>query len=440
MSGATASPWASGAWKWFPTPDRRLLVLSIAIQLALAVLLGHSRDTRMFMAAGYLVGGGHSPYVPMDLTQVFRHVGFKAMSTVGYPPPWPLLLGGIYRVAYAIGHDLYVYNLAIKLPVIVANVGLAYLAAAVLDNLGARSAVSRRAWLFLLFNPFVIYVGAAWGQIDAIVAVLSLAALVFLYGRRWDLSAAMLALAVCFKPIAAPVVLVALVYVLARSRLRALRYAAVFCAAAFVFYVAPFLLFGWSSAPVRQLNAHFLMSGTMSLMTVVRLVRDPLLMQGHWWLLGLAWIPALAVAALMLRHGVDGFADLTRKSLALVLVFFLTRTWLAEPNVVLVLPLALVLASLGELDRRLLTALWVVPLVFTVVNASPVQLLWVAFPATMEHWLADIGRYGDATLVARAILVVAWQIAGWWTVVVCLRRPRSEPVRDRADGSLVPWS
>lgn len=61
MPAHSAPPWAAGAWRWFATADRRLLVLSVVLQLALAVLLGHSRDTRMFMATGYLVGAGHSP-------------------------------------------------------------------------------------------------------------------------------------------------------------------------------------------------------------------------------------------------------------------------------------------------------------------------------------------------------------------------------------------
>src|SRR5450759_1421639 len=108
-----AQPWAAGAWRWFATPDRRLLVLSVVLQLALAVMLGHSRDTRLFMATGYLVGTGHSPYVPLDLTAVFHHVGFKAISVVGYPPPWPLVTGLVYRSTYALGHNLIVYNLSL---------------------------------------------------------------------------------------------------------------------------------------------------------------------------------------------------------------------------------------------------------------------------------------------------------------------------------------
>ena len=63
MQAPAAPLWATGGWKSFATPDRRILLLSVALQLALAAFFGHSYDTRVFMAAGYLVGTGHNPYV-----------------------------------------------------------------------------------------------------------------------------------------------------------------------------------------------------------------------------------------------------------------------------------------------------------------------------------------------------------------------------------------
>jgi hypothetical protein len=416
--------WPAGGWRWCATPDRRVLLFSLVLQLALALLLGHSYDTRVFMGTGYLVGSGQNPYVGQDLSAVFHHLGFRTLTTVGYPPPWPLALGLIYRVVHVATSNILVYNLAIKLPVIAANLGLAYLVGAVLKNLGADPATTRRAWVFLLLNPLLLYFGAAWGQIDALVALGSLGALVLLTREHRDGSAGLLALSIAVKPTALPILPAALVYLAVRSPGQAMRYAAGFAGGVLVFAVLPFAVFAWDPATVvRHFNAHFVMTGTMSWMTVVRLFRDPLLMQGHWWLVGLLWIPALAVAtAVAVRRGVDGFDGLMRASTALVLVFFLTRTWLAEPNVVLLLPLVLILTSLGQLDRRALTAIWVVPLLFTVFNASPLQLLFVAFPDAMQASLSVVARYGSATLVARAALVIAWQIAGWWIVVSCFRR------------------
>ena len=148
-----------------PVLDRHILLLSVALQLALALVFGHSFDTRVFMATGYLVGSGENPYAASDLGAVFHHVGFDKLGPAGYPPPWPLVLGLLYLVSYAVVPNLLLYNLALKLPVIAANVGLAYLVAALLKELGASPAVARRAWVLMLFNPVLLYFGAAWGQI-----------------------------------------------------------------------------------------------------------------------------------------------------------------------------------------------------------------------------------------------------------------------------------
>ncbi len=422
VAPVATAPWQGGRWRRFATPDRRLLALSIGLQLVLAALLGHSYDTKVFLATGYLAGGGHDPYVAQNVIGVFHHTGFSVIDSVGYPPPWPLALGLLYLAAWAPFHSLVLYAVAIKLPVIAAGVGLAYLTAAWLQNLGVPAERCRRAWIFVLFNPFLLFVGAAWGQIDAIVALLALAALALLVSGRRSASALALALAVCVKPTAAPILLVALAYLAVRSGRRALVYGGTFVAGVFVFYVLPFLALGWSAAPLKHTNAEFTASGGMSLMTVARVFHDPLILRGHWWLLGLAWVVALAVAALALRRGVGDADDLVSKSAALVLVFFLTRTWLSEPNAVLLLPLVLILTTRGRLDGRALTVVWVVPLLYAVANAAPLQTLWLLFPGAMQRSLDWIANYGHVTLLARAALVLVWETAGWWIVVACLRR------------------
>jgi hypothetical protein len=428
---ATAKPqergartWPAGAWRWFPTADRRILLLSIALQLVLGLLLGHANDTRIFMSAGYLVGTGHSPYTPHDLSAIFHHPAFTESSTVGYPPPWPLVLGLIYLAVSTLSHDFLLYNLAIKLPVIAATIGLAYLVAAILQNLGSTPAVARRAWVFVLLNPFMLYFGSAWGQIDVIVAVLSLAALTLLYAQHRDASAGLLALAVATKPIALPIVLAAAVYLLSKSLRRAARYLVLCLAGVLILYLVPFFVFGWRLDPAfGHWNSLVLKSGTLSYMTFLRLWRDPFpVPHDWWWLLGFAWVAALAAATLAMRRGDGSFTDLLKKSTGLVLVFFLTRTWLSEPNVTLLVPLVLLLTAIGALDRRALTIVWALPLAFTLFGWTELQLLFPAFPGAMTRALTVVPHLHSLTVVVRAVLVVAWQIAGWWIVVSCFRR------------------
>ena len=408
------------------TRDWPALLLSLTLQFILAVLFGHAYDIPIFMASGYQVAIGASPYAPADLSLVFHNVAFKGITTAGYPPPWPLILGVIYRLAYATTGNFLVYNAAIKLPLIAANLGLAYLVERILLRLGADHATARRGWLFILFNPFLLLVTAAWGQIDSIVALLSLGALLCLAAERPAVSAALLALALSFKPTAFPLVVVPFFYYLGRhGRGKILTYYAVLAVCIFLLCVAPFFILGWDASPIeRGWNAHFTVGGGMSPFAVLELTQNSYVLPGNWWLLGLLWIPALALAGLALRGGIADLMDLLRKSTGLVLVFLLTRAWLSEQNVVLALPLVLILALTGEVDRRALLALWLLPLVFSVANTALPQLLFPSMPQLMSAILRWMDGFRMVRLISKVIIVVPWQVLGWLLVRRCLARPQ----------------
>ncbi len=425
------------SWKGIQTPYLGILLLSVILQLTLGIYLGHYYDTRLFMATGYLVSSGQNPYIPQDLTAVFQNPTFQDMTSIGYFPPWALVLGVLYRVVQVGMPNLLLYNLVIKIPVIAANIALAYLVAGMLRILGSTEAVIRRAWTFMLLSPFVLYFAAAWGQFDAVVAMLSLLALISLEKEKIKLSAVLLALAVAFKPIALPIFPVALLYQLGRSSRAIWVYAAWFSASLFLACGLPFLLFGWDPTPILLgWNAHFVVGGAMSYMTFYELLRDTYQLPGNWWLLGLAWIPALGVAVYLLRKGIMDFTDLLQKGLGMVLIFYLTRTWLSEPNLMLILPLALILTSIGRLNRAAFHLLWILPLVFTLFNASPPQLLGINFPQSMETLLSWLEEYRTPRLVARTALIIPWQILGWWIVATCFRNAPSQAAVE--GGNLVP--
>lgn len=424
----------TGTRKRFATQDLFILLLSITVQLSLALLFGHAYDMRIFMATGYLVGTGQNPYVAQDLTAVFQNSSFQGMTSVGYPPPWPLVLGVIYQSVNALLPNLMVYNLAIKIPIIMANIGLAYLVAGILKNLGAESGTIRRAWIFMLLCPFVLYFGPAWGQFDSIVALLSLFSLVRLDIGKLPGSAILLALAIAFKPIALPLFPVAVLYLAGKSARQTFLYSFWFAAGLILFCTLPFLVWGWDPTPIlRGWNAHFTFGGGMSFMTFFELLKDTYQLPGSWWLLGLAWIPAMGIACYTLRHGIFGFTDLLRKSLGMTLVFYLTRTWLSEPNILLVLSLALILSSIGDLNRLAFHALWMLPLIFTIFNASPPQLLFLNFPQAMQGLLNRLEEFRNLRLIGRIALVVPWQVVGWWIVVACFKSAPSQADATRGD-------
>jgi hypothetical protein len=407
--------------KQFRINDLSLLLLSTAIQLVVGLLFGHIYDMRIFMATGYLVGTGQNPYIPQDLSSVFHNPTFQAITTVGYPPPWPLMLGVIYRVVYAVVPNFLVYNLAIKLPIIAANIALAWLVAVVLKRLGAQSSTARKAWIFMLFNPFLLYASTAWGQFDSIVALLCLGALLVLDQGKVKRSAVLLALAIAFKPTPLALIPIAFFYLKDKPFRQTLSYYGVLFISSLLFWVAPFYIFGWDPAPILQnWNGQFAVGGGVSFMAFLELVNDSYQLTGVWSLAGSLWVPAVAVAAWLLRPNIVGFRDLLIKSTALIMVFFLTRTWLSEPNIILILPLALILTSMGDLDRRSLAAIWVVPLIFSFFNTATAQMFFPSMPGVMDQMLKLGENYRTLRLVAKVLVVIPWEIAGWWIVFRCI--------------------
>jgi hypothetical protein len=423
MSGEVQSERVTQFRQLFPKKDVGYLLVSILLQLILGYFFGHAYDIRIFMATGYLVATGHDPYILPDLRAIFQNPAFQGLTSIGYPPPWPLILGLIYLLSYAPTHNFLIYNLAIKLPIILANICLAYLVRDILKGQGVSQGIAQKAWIFLLLNPFLLYFTTAWGQFDSLVALLTLAALVVLTKQRLAISSFLLALAISLKPTPVPVILAVTVYLWGSPWRRLVRYLLTFTLSLLAFCILPFLIFGWDASPILHgWNAQFTVSGGMSLTTLYELSAGTYLLPGNWWLLGLLWLPAIFIAALLLPRGDHGFIDLLKSSLALVLIFFLTRTWLSEQNLALILPMVLLLVCLGELPRLTLSAVWVLPLIFTIFNTSPPQLLFPIQPDLMTHLLQWMDTFRDARLVARLLVVIPWQMAGWWMVVRNLRK------------------
>lgn len=417
---------------WWPggrltSRDLALLAGSLLLQLILGLFFGHVYDMPIFMATGYLVGTGQNPYLAQDLSGLFHNSAFSGLTSVGYPPPWPLVLGGIYRLMGGATHGLLAYNLAIKIPIIGANVGLAFLVARLLIKEGAEVAVVRKAWVFMLWNPFLLVASAAWGQFDSAVALLALLALALLDSNKLDASAILLGLAISAKPTALPLIPVAWLYLRHEPRTRTLRYYALLAASLLVFCAGPFVIFGWDpEIIIRNWNAHLIVGGGMSLLTFRELTNGTYALDGAWQILGVLWLPAVAVAAWTIRSRVSQMRGILDASTGLVLIFFLTRAWLSEPNIILVLPLLVILVSLGALPSGVLSAIWILPLVFGLFNTSLVQLMFPSMPVAMGSLLDQPDTYRTAWLLARTVVVLVWQVVGWWIVLRCLHRPALE--------------
>lgn len=403
---------------------RYSILLSAGIQLALGAFTAHPYDGRVFFTVGYSVAHGNSPYVPADVSGVFGHTLFpEAYPGIGYPPPWGFVLALSYLLSYNFLPNVILYNVAIKVPIIVGNILLALLIGRVVLSETSNSTLSKSATSFMLFNPYVVYTTAIWGQFDTLSVLLMLFALFELTQGKRCLSAVALGGAIALKLI--PIVILPLFILYERKRenwLRALRYCVpVLGVVGFSF--APFAL-GWSINPiVDNWNVHFVRIGAFSPMNLL-IPFGISSSTNELSLLGYLWIPSLMlIYYLLLRRPVTRSSDLVLSGLAVMLGLSLTRSWVSEQNLNFVLPLVLLASITQGWSKRWVTATWLLPLVFTVFHSSPVDMLFLVAP---QHFIEQVHAQlqlslhalsldmlqPDIASAARILTTIAWLMVG----------------------------
>ncbi len=414
--------------------DIYFVLFSFTLQVLLAIFLGHYYDLRVFMVTGYTVGNGLNPYEPHILGEVFKHPHFQsAISGIGYPPPWALVLGFIYFFSFNLFPNLLLYNLAIKVPIILGNIVLAYLVRKILTDLHVDESKARHAWLFILFNPFILYTTSVWGQFDTLVSLFSLASLQLLFVKRINASALLLSLAVSLKPIAIPLIPLSIIFLAKSSRKQTLNYLMIFFTTLLIFSAVPFYILGWSLSPIlSNWNIHFMAAGGLSYATVFSFLLNSNRLPESLQLLGLLWIPLLIIGSWIIsRTKIRNMRELLWRAVGMVFLFFLSRSWLSEPNVNLILPMLLILAYSNELKMRNLHLIWILPLVFAVLSSSPHQLLFLIYPEVINIFTTLYTEIIEYVLFARALTVLPWLILGWVIVAKGLSQKLRVQIHNR---------
>ena len=396
--------------------------LSVLVQIPLAVFLGHYYDQRSLIDTGYLVSSGLNPYVTHTIT-VFSNPNLIGVNPIiGYPPLWPLLLGAIYRLTYNLTPNIFLYNFAIKIPIIASNIALAYVTKTVMQRLNMPPKRVQFAWLFLLFNPFTLLTTTAWGQFDTLIALLCVASLYFLSKGKIVKSSILLSLSIALKPISLPLIGLPLLFSTPNNRRKNLIYILITFAMIVGLAVLPFNLLGWMvpSSP-GQITSYFRMADSMTLFNLVEVIQNTAVLPAGLEFLGYLWIPALLIGYyLVYRNPPKSMPELAEKAIILLLIFFLTRTWLSEPNINLIISLALIALASKELNFRNFGFLWVIPLVFMFLNTSVQQLFFLVSPSIIPNLVQLDQSIRLWRLVGKFVIVLVWQVFAWRLVIKLL--------------------
>jgi Gpi18-like mannosyltransferase len=168
-----------------------IMLAAFILRLLFLPAVGHATDIGTFEAWTNSIG----TYGPSGF---YGHAGF-----VDYPPGYMLVLWGVAGLhgllaGLAGAHfDLLLY--LVKLPAILADIGICYL-----TFLIARRMWNTSASLFVAgivaFNPAIWFVSSVWGQADSVAAVFLVWAIYLALTDRFEFAWAALAFAVLIKP------------------------------------------------------------------------------------------------------------------------------------------------------------------------------------------------------------------------------------------------
>lgn len=123
---------------------------------------------------------------------------YKNTPSCDYPPLYIYVLYIIGKIA-SIGNLSHYYNVFLKLPSILTDVGSSYIIYKIANKYFAKN-ISAFISALYIFNPAVFINSSAWGQVDSFFTMLVIIAVYFLSEKKLGLSAVFYTAAVLMKP------------------------------------------------------------------------------------------------------------------------------------------------------------------------------------------------------------------------------------------------
>jgi uncharacterized membrane protein len=398
-----------------------LILFSFMIQCILGLFLGHQYDIGIFLTSGYIAAKGDAPYGLFPASQIFDHQGFiEILPGLGYPPPWGLFLGLVYLIVYKSTSNLFVYNLAVKIPGILANIGLALIMEKIAIQEGIDKLNSNRIFHFFLFNPYFIYISAVWGQFDSVVTMLVILAINYLMRCKWIISSILIAFATSLKII--PLLLFPMYLIYLRRNYKSIssiKFVSTFIAVLIVLSYLPFKIFNWDPGIIiSNLDFHFNRAGCFTFFNIFDLLSGKEKLPPGLEFLGYLWIPALVFLYYGLsKTKLENRIDLFRWASSIIFITILTRSWVSEQNIILLISLIILPTLVYNKNWKTISLTWILPLIFSIINTSPFQMFFLISPRPLAfiRELDKIVKF--PRLLLKFLIVIPWQVLGWTYII-----------------------
>lgn len=166
-------------------PSTKFAILGLLIRLVPAAFTAHPIDMQAWKTIGAAIYNGRNPYT------------LPAFGLV-YPPLWGLICSVAYAI-YAPTQNSFVFNFAIKLPIIAVDIAMAKTIETIILTKTKNQRTARGAMMLYLFNPLTIILSSFWGMFDAIPAFLVLLSMIFLNRKQYLKSSLVLGVGIAFK-------------------------------------------------------------------------------------------------------------------------------------------------------------------------------------------------------------------------------------------------
>jgi hypothetical protein len=435
-------------------PKRAYLAAGLLVRLFLAPFLSHPFDMRVFMAVGAAVANGITPYGQYFLRDIFAatphpHL-YGTVPGIGYPPLWGLISGEMYSLSSAIApNNLYAYVLALKIPIILAEIATALLIYNILKTRTSEKTASK-AFLLFLFCPFIISVGTVWGMFDILALFFALFS-AYTLRNNWKLSSTCLSVASLLKlfPLTLAPLYSVILYKSSRNWKVALKFSSLAVGLTVFLTFLPMIVFNWPISNmynaliyhVETANPSYYSQtafpyGAASPFNVFTLINNlgakdfqPPSAMIYVWIPACIAIYALASRSRKLAFGKDiggsnsYFALTVQWSLLLLLTLFTTRMWVSEQNLTFLFTfLALSVFIQNPKDLGRVHTLWLLLFSFVLVHVPVTAFLWLPYPWTLNvaTSFAD-GPLGWTRLLLMTVLTFSWLALSWDYVIRKLR-------------------
>jgi len=350
--------------------DKRILVAIVAVfvlEAALSLWTGQPYDMKIWFNTGQWMSQGINIYAPPN--------------HLGYPPLWAFWCTIAYGAYGFLGSNLEPWRFLVKLPLIFAHLALALVVGSYVDSRFGLTTARKVFWIILGWS-FFIYVGAVWGQINALNALLTFLAFYAVTAKKASAGAVLLGLAIALKTYPIVTLPAFFAFVLKnRGKKEAGKFTLITCAVPLLFTLAVFAIFQWDityflktifySTPVFESDPILYNIGAMNFWSFIALQGIDIV---PLWQLRLLWIPLLAVCAVFwLRKPKLDEKDFVLSVISFYILFMFSYGWISEQTFLDPLPFIFLFILAFEPKRVYLYAVGVVQVfiyIFSVANQS----------------------------------------------------------------------